>query len=340
MNAAALLVFLLSHQGYWIGGQEQSITIGWIAQQPRPKADLVWELGVSGLRIDGGTVAFEAADRDLVLKVKPPVVRVRTPLTFAARLIDRDSKKVLDSFERTIYTFPADLLADLPRRVLDRQLTVWDAPDGALSKTLDAAKVQYTRVDDLSKIRQQPDLVLVAADRIEAGPFGEGPLQDLARGGASIAVLEQRKAERLLGYPLQPREPAEAMRFAAEHPIFQHLTTGDLQSWLAGGSTTSAPLGVQLPPAERALELAWWPREAGGDDPAPIDALAVTRTLGQGRIVLLQLPIGPFDADPRSQILLSNLLGYLTTRPEPTPAPADRNVGTPPKSTTVPHIKF
>ena len=40
--------------------------------------------------------------------------------------------------------------------------------------------------------------------------------------------------------------------------------------------------------------------------------------------MLCQLPLGPWDEDPRSQLFLGNLMSYLATRPEPTPPPSRR----------------
>ena len=61
---------------------------------------------------------------------------------------------------------------------------------------------------------------------------------------------------------------------------------------------------MQLPADEPALEIAFWPREIPGKEPVPIDALVVTKTLGKGRIVLCQVPLGPWQSDPRSQLFL------------------------------------
>ncbi|MCX5660572.1 MAG: hypothetical protein NTW19_12735 [Planctomycetota bacterium] len=81
---------------------------------------------------------------------------------------------------------------------------------------------------------------------------------------------------------------------------------------------------MQLPIDEPALELIHWPREAPGKEPVPIDALLVTKSVGRGRMVICQLPLGPWESDPRSQLLLANSVSYLLTRPEPTLKPSER----------------
>ncbi len=81
---------------------------------------------------------------------------------------------------------------------------------------------------------------------------------------------------------------------------------------------------MQLPADEPALEIAWWPREVAGNKPAPIDALVLTKTLGKGRIVLCQVPLGAWESDPRSQLFLVDALDYLASPVVPTPPPSRR----------------
>ena len=64
--------------------------------------------------------------------------------------------------------------------------------------------------------------------------------------------------------------------------------------------------------------------EVAGNKPAPIDALVLTKTLGKGRIVLCQVPLGPWESDPRSQLFLVDALDYLASPVVPTPPPSRR----------------
>jgi len=244
---------------------------------------------------------------------------------------------VLETGEVPLHLFPADLTSDWPKRVGDRKLAVWDAPDG-LPRTLAAAKVPFTRVDGLAGVMDRPNLILVGPDRIDDSAFVQGPLVNLARAGSSVAVFEQKRPSVLAGYTVTRREAALApgVRFRTGHPLFAGLDEADLARWITGDAGTLWP--VQLPADEPALELAYWPREVAGEQPAPIDALLVTKSLGRGRIVLCQLPLGPWDEDPRSQLFLGNLMSYLATRPEPTPPPSRRPETRPAAAPTVPTI--
>jgi len=342
LNAAALLIFLLSHQGYWMAGQDQTITVRWVAKEQMPAADLVWELGLGERTLDGGTVAMNG-DPAATVTVHSPKVRVRSKLRWSYQLVQRDGKKVLESGEMPVFDFPADLTEDWPKRLQNdaggatevKKLVVWDDADG-LPKILEKAKVPFTRVSDLSKVLDRPDMILVGANQIDDSPFSQGPLVGFANAGTSVAVFEQKRPERLMEYPLARRALPADIRFKTGHPLFDRLSPDDLQSWVAG--TSGELWAVQLPADEPALELAWWAPEALGDQPRPIDALVVTKSTGDGRIVLCQVPLGPWGEDPRSQILLGNLLSYLATRPEPTPPPSQRHQEQPPAPQTIPTI--
>lgn len=306
-----------------------------------PAADLVWELGLGAVKLAGGTVAMNA-DKGAAVTIKSPEVRVRTGLRWVYQVIQRDGKKVLESGEMNVSVFPADLTQDWPERLQTnshgevRKLVVWDDPDG-LPKILAAAKVPFTRVSDLTKVLDRPDMVLVGANQIDDSAFSQGPLVGFAAAGTSVAVFGQRLADRVAGYVLARRELPADIRFKPEHPLFERLSSDDLHSWVA--DTSGALFALQLPPDEPALELAWWAPESPGERPRPIDALIVTKTTGAGRIVLCQVPLGPWGEDPRSQILLGNLLSYLATRPQPTPPPSERHVQqSPPIPRKVPTI--
>ena len=330
-----------------MSGQDQSVNVRWIAKEPMPPADLVWELGLGPVKLAGGTVAMNG-DQGVTVTIKAREVgdvRVRTKLRWGYQVIGRNDKKMLETGEMPVFVFPADLTQDWAKRIANqpgadndvKKLVVWDDPDG-LPKVLEAAKVPFTRVTDLSKLMDRPDMILVGANQIDESAFSQGPLIGFATAGTSVAVLEQKRPERLAGYALARRELPADIHFKPEHLLFDRLSPDDLHSWVAG--TSGALWAVQLPPDEPALELAWWAPEAAGDQPRPIDALIVTKTIGDGRLVLCQVPLGPWGQDPRSQIFLGNLLSYLATRPEPTPAPSERHPVLPPTTQPIPTISI
>ena len=59
--------------------------------------------------------------------------------------------------------------------------------------------------------------------------------------------------------------------------------------------------------------LAGWPAPAAVSTEGPRFAAALTQTVGNGRLVLWQLPLGDWRSDPRSRRLLANAVDYLLT---------------------------
>ena len=308
-----------------------------------PPANLVWELGLGTVKLNGGTLAVAAGEGPTRVALKPPDVRVRVAMRFTYRLVEREGGKVLEEGELPLHVFPADLTADWATRAGSQRIVVWDDGAGELPRALSAAKVPFTRVDDLSRVLDRPDAILVGADRLDASPFAGASLLNFARAGSSVAAFEQTRPDRLAEYPLGKRQRLADLQFMADHPLFDRLEPADLQSWANAQPSDGAAGGrpvrpVQLPADEPALELAWWPREAAGERPVPVDALVVAKSIGRGRIVLCQLPLGRLDRDPRSQLFMGNLLSHLATRPQPTPPPSERAVKAERKPTSVPTI--
>jgi hypothetical protein len=116
------------------------------------------------------------------------------------------------------------------------------------------------------------------------------------------------------------------------------LDADDLKSWILGDAPELLP--IELPADEAALELAYWPPEIAATVPVPIDAMIAVKSVGSGRIVFCQLPMGDWTSDPRSQLFLYNALNYLSTRPEPTPRPSERPTTRPAAPVAVPTINI
>jgi hypothetical protein len=193
---------------------------------------------------------------------------------------------------------------------------------------LDAAKVPYTRIDDPSRI-DRADVVIVGEDQLDDSTFGQSALMSLAEQGKSILILRQNKPSTLAGYPLIARPMPTKLAWKLDHPLFDRLSEADVQSWLTAGKPVQA---IVLPADEPALELAYWPLETPATMPAkapsPIEVVAFTKTIGSGRVVCFTLPLGDWQSDPRSQILIGNALVYLLTPPQPTLKPSERALPT------------
>ncbi|HZK81928.1 MAG TPA: hypothetical protein VFC46_12695, partial [Humisphaera sp.] len=321
MKFATLLIIVLSHQGYWIAGQPATIALRPAVKGQLAGATLSWELKFDGVRLGAGKGAIAGGDKPTEIGLVAPEARVRIALNWHYRLLARDGTTELETGDVPISVFPNDLLDDLASRVGPSRLIVWDEP-GGLPKLLDAAKVPYSRVSGPGQLQiASADVVLVGQKMLNASPFEQSPLLNLAQSGVSVMIFQQDGPEHLIGYPLARRLVPSALDWRTDHPLLIGLDADDLRSWLA----TVPRLGAaQLPLDEPTLVIAGYPPEVAGEQPAPIDAVMLTKSVGKGRIVLCQIPLGDWSTDPRSQILLANAIDYLLTRPQPTPRPSER----------------
>ncbi|MDB5323580.1 MAG: hypothetical protein JWN40_5211 [Phycisphaerales bacterium] len=319
---AALLIFLFSSGGHWFADREGVVSVRWAANAPMPAADLAWELTLGAVRLAGDRVALQAGDRVTEIRVPCPGIRAHTSLNWTYRVIGRADGKELDSGTLPVYVYPTNLTEHWAERVGRRSVMVCDVGDG-LPKLLAAARVPHERVDDGSKLRgPQADVLLVGPDMLGRDPLEQTSFLALARGGASVMIFRQGRPESLAGFEVVHRAAPKRFEWLVDHPLLAETGVG------AGPSLpelASADLmAVRLPAGAEALELGWWPTESRDPSRAvPIDALLVTQAVGKGRVVLCQIPLGDWQTDPRSQILLGNALDYLLTPVEPTP-PRDR----------------
>jgi hypothetical protein len=322
VKAVTLLIVLLSNQGYWLSNQTRTVSVQWSPKAAMPESDLLWELMVGPVPLASGKAAVPADGSAAQVAIKCPEVRVRTNVRWAYRLQERATGKELERGEKLLQLFPADLTHGWAGVLRDKRLTVCDAPD-RLPRLLEAAKVPFHRADDASRI-DQADVILIGEDQLDDSTFGQAALVGLAEAGSSVMIFRQQKTAQLGGYPLAPRPMPLKLAWKLDHPLYALLSEADLHSLLAR-QDVFVP-AVQLPADEPALELAYWPRETPGTKPAPIEAACIVKSVGTGRIVLFQLPLGDLQQDPRSQMLVGNAIGYLLTPPQPTLRPSEREV--------------
>jgi hypothetical protein len=335
MKAATLILVLISQQGYWFGDQPQTLTVHWAAVGGLPPAELSWGLTFGEVSIAEGKTVMRG-DEPVIIRVTPPAVRRRTLLKWAYVVRDQQTHREVTRGELPIHVFPTDLLGDLAKRLAERKLIVIDQAEG-LPKLLDAAGVRYVRVNKVADLRMAAaDIILVGPEQLGESLFDQAPILDHAKAGASVFLFRQTRPHTLAGYPLATRRNAQALKWWGSHPLYSQLDPQDLASWVADASMSY--LSIQLPADEPALAIAQWPPEVAGPQPSPIDALMVCKRVERGRIVLCQLPLGRWDRDPRSQILLRNVMDYLLTRPEPTPRPSERRRHPAPHASPVPTI--
>lgn len=327
MKAATLVIILLSNHGYWLSNQPASISVQWNPTSNVRAADVSWDLMIGNISLASGKAVMPSDDKPATINLKCPSVRARTTVRWAYRITARDGGKELEHGEQAIELFPADLTQGWADLFKERQLAVLDSAD-RLPKLLDVAKVPYTRVDDPSRI-DRADVVIVGEDQLDDSTFGQAALMSLAEQGKSILILHQSKPTTLAGYPIIARPAPTKLAWKLDHPLFDRLGEADVQSWLTPRTTLAA---ISLSADEPALELAYWPLETPATMPAkapsPIEVVAFTKTIGNGRVVCFTIPLGPWQSDPRSQILLGNALVYLLTPPQPTLKPSERAVPT------------
>ena len=312
VKVASLLILVLSHSGYWIGGREAAIHVRWAAREPVP-AVVQWQLRYGDAVLESGRWRLEGEPAERTLKLQLPEVRVRTPLQLVWEAQSNDGEAAVIGHGSTdIQLFPPDLLSPLSVLLKDTPLYVLDAPEG-LPRALDAAGVRYQRIEAAAQAMLiRKGILLVGEDHLSGTMLpGQTPLLDAARRGVRVLLFHQSHPERLAGLEVVERVVPEHYDWRKKHPLLRSFTRADLGSWRSDGGTVRA---VRMPADAPAVMIAAWPADSAA---GPTDAAAVALSVGRGRIVFWQLPLGSFVEDPRSQILLVNAIGYLVGHAEP-----------------------
>jgi hypothetical protein len=321
---AVLLIILFAHGGCWFGNSTNSITVTWANPAAgTPEATLAWKLFYGPLEVRAGQAEVAPGQGATNIRVALPAARVRCAYTWTYALQEKATGKILESGERRILAFPADVLQPAAKRAAGRTIGVVEPAEGEVAGVLTAAGVPAVRFGSVGDVQVRPlDVVFVGQEALPADEAAQAILLDKARGGTSVMLFAQMHARVLCEYPAVRRPIKGAgLRILAEHPLLDGLEAGILEEWARGPDDLAA---VALPPGARALPVAAFPAEAATAGALrPVDALVVTHKVGAGRIVYWQLPVDDWKGDPRAALLLANALDYLATRPEPaTPLPA------------------
>lgn len=322
LSLAGAVMIALANQGYWFGGETNEATVAWPIIENTPEATLHWRLSFANTVIDRGSQSMpqDAARKRFTIEL--PEARVRTKMSLAWWLSHPDKDKALARGKRTLHVFPDNLLKPIVDRYMDRRLAVLESGDN-LYKALSQAGFDPDRVDSLRAIGMQPpDVLLIGPKALDSDP--SAALRALARNGVQIMVFRQTKMTTLAGFALTKRMPPRRFAWDTHHPLLSQLQREDWRSWRTALNTEAVLSSLKLPADAPALAIAGWPRKVASKKPTPRSAVALTQTIGKGRLVLWQLPLGSWQDDPRSQALLAGALHYLLTDPRPTPAPDDR----------------
>jgi hypothetical protein len=325
MTMVTMLLVAALNQGYWFGGATGQITARWTFDQPVPDTVLIWnlDLKVGAVRLADGRVKLNGDGTESRIEMTMPTVRMRAEAVFTWRVVEPESGTLLQQGKLSVHLFPKDLLANSKKLLVEHKLLVWDAPEG-IPAVLDEAEIEHVRIEDATGLQfTDADVILVGVDQIADDAFDQAALLALARSGRSVMIFAQKRPAKLMGYPLAKRSSSGQVRWRRTHPLLLDLDGQDVASWLMPRSIVSA---LRLPADAPVHEIAFWQRHAPGPqaEPVPIDALLAVKSVGSGRLVFCQLPLGSWTDDPRSQLVLRNALEYLLTPPQPTLRPSAR----------------
>ena len=310
------LIMMLSSQGFWLSNHEYSAAVSWPVQEGMPPAKVAWELSFGRAVLDHGDGVIDAKSGRCELKIKAPAVRVPAEMKLLVTAVAAGSGEKLATVDQTVHVFPDELLPGVARRLKAKQMLVWDDAAG-LPAVLAKAGVEFTRIADASApIDGAVDLVLVGPDQLD-DRAEIGPLLALARAGAQVLVLQQKRCGTLAGWPLVERRRS-GIEGKWDHLVFEGLTAGQ---WRTAAEADDALLAIRAPRDAAVTPLAWWKSELA-DETEPTDLMVASVPMGKGRLVLCQMPLSDWENDPRARILLANLVDYLQTAPEPATRPS------------------
>jgi hypothetical protein len=314
------LIMMLTHQGFWVGGRAQSVTVSWPVQDGMPAAKVAWELAYGETVLTRGTASLDAKTGAAELKMTVPTVRVAVPMKLHARALDAASGVLLSELTMAVKVYPPAIPPALAK-LKGSQVLVWDDAAG-LPALANAAGVDVTTITSAdAPIGEKVDYVIVGPDRLDDSA-DVAPLLSLAQSGAGVLILRQQKCSSIGPLPLvERRSTGIAARW--KHLVFEGLSQ---EEWTASLGAEPKLLAIRVPRTEALTALAWWRSELT-EDAEPTDLLIASMPMGAGRLVLCQAPFTDWTNDPRASILLGNLLEYLQTPPEP-PSPVSKHLKT------------
>jgi len=337
MNTANGLIILMLNQGDWFGGETGSIALSWATADRAIDVVVTWDLSLGPTSVAGGRAVLPADSDTTRISIMLPEVRTRTQCRWRYRLSAGGSANQPFAFgEHMIHLFPRGLLNESAKLLGNKRVVLWEE-QGTLGAVLKEAGIPVGIVaSDAALQFIRADMILVGQEQLKSHPFAQEPLMAQARQGSSVMFFQQSHVPELAGYAMNRRAVPDELKWHADHPLLRGFTPADVDSWLRGGSGHLWPL--RLPADEPVLVIAQWPRETPGQEPEPIETLLATKSVGAGRVVFCQLPLGSWESDPRSQLMLVNALDYLVGPVAPTPPPSQRHIPLPPTPQTAPSI--
>jgi hypothetical protein len=331
MKSAALLIILLSNHGYWLSGTEGRVAIQWTAEAAATPCDLFWDLTLGDARLGGGRTPIGRGESPIV-KITCPEARARVELKWSWKLRRKEDGQEIACGSEKLTVYPTNLTAGWATLLKGKRVIVVDRFK-EISALLDQAKVTNLRLDDPAKLAAAvADIVIVGPDALSNGLFEQAPLQALNQTGTAVAVFLQPRVDRLLGFQVVTRASSREFAWSTKDPLLRGFEADDLpRSWERGweGDAIKAFRALRVAETDAAIAVVNWPAQlqpglqtAAAHSPAAVDTLLLSRSggkTGPGRIVLCQMPLGDWKTDPRSQLMVGNVLDVLVSPTPPRP---------------------
>lgn len=313
MIKSLLLIITLAHGGFWSAGEEGRIAMTWaVADSPMPESVISWQLFLGDLELTSARQDIAGGSGEI--KIKMPETRVATDLQWRYQLKRKDSQQLLQSGTLTIHVIPPGILAQKARLFAGKRILVLDEP-ARLPALLSHGGITHERVSDLNTLAlAEPDFILIGENQLPANPLADDVLMRQARRGAGVAVFLQSSRENVLGHPTVLRPAGSALVMRSRLLRFDPLAEADLSAWAAPHGELRA---IRLRADDPAVPLVTLSDESNKEIPALTDALIASISVGKGRILVCQLPVGAWQQDLRGEMFLAGMLDYLLSPAEP-----------------------
>lgn len=319
LNSATLFMLLVLNQGHWLSGQQATISVMATVDTEQTRSFVLeWELAAGAVKLASGTIG--GRDGKTTVTINVPEVRTQTALVWSYRIRTADGK-VISSESASVIVYPKLLIDDLSARYENRTVNLHDT-QAELAGLLNVAHIKCQPIRDLTRaMLDRPDILLIGPNAPQS-VLEPKSLTSLAAAGTQILILRQ-EGNTAAGYQLAKSRPGQTFAWRTSHPLFTGLDAEILNGWVRGAA--NAPIVIQVPVDDASLEIGYHSFSTAAEL-QPIDAIVLEKSIGAGRLILLQLPCANWSTDPRSQILLNNTLQYVTERPTPTRAPSRRPI--------------
>jgi hypothetical protein len=350
MKLGALVMVLLSNDGYWFGGSQATVGFQWTMRDAMPAAEVSWRLHAADVTLAQGQSPLANDGPAAQSRIALPRVRVPMEAELVWQVEPADHAKphkILDQGKVSIHLYPPSLLASQATLLAGKQVFVWD--DGKnLTALLTKEHLTVQTIGNESQLAfTRPDILIVAADRMSEATTGQPQGQsfdaagqqrvmNLAAAGVSVLVLSQSgrgatdggtspNSRQLLGYSLTKRQFPRKLEWRENHPLSADLQLSEKSTSASGAKELDPAAGsvvwaLRVPADDPALKIAWWPAEVAEPEvlrpegwsrrSVTTDALVLTKRVGKGRLTLCQIPLGPWQSDPRSQLFLADAFDY------------------------------